>query len=179
EGALSLARGLGHPFSLCYANVFGAFASLELRDERRVDELAAAVEAQAEDERYQLWQLAGTVLRAWPAAREGELGAIGAMQATLRQLDEIGHPLFDTLVLLLVARGYGRAGQTPAGLGAVDRALELSELSGQRYLDSHLRLVRAQLLHADAAADAEVERALFDSIRVAREQEARLPELRA
>lgn len=178
DAAVSLAAEVAHPFSSCYANVYAAIVSNELGDEALGARLASVVEEQAADERYRLWQIIGSALGSWPAARRGDLDALAALRAALGSFGEIGQPLFDTYVLSLVGRSCLQAGDTAAGLEAVERALELTERTSGHYLDAELHRIRGQLLEAAGKAATDVEEAFLVALEVAQGQHAKALELR-
>jgi class 3 adenylate cyclase/tetratricopeptide (TPR) repeat protein len=136
DAAVALADELGHPFSRCYANSFAAITSEVLNDEVRSEGFAAALEAEANDERYRYWQVVGGVLRSWTLARGGDRRAIGAMKGAIDELRGIGQPLLSTYLLALVARAYLLIGDHAAGLETVDEALRETRLTGAAYLEA-------------------------------------------
>ena len=74
--------------------------------------------------------------------------------------------------------GYGRIGQLASGVDALDKAFELAARTGERFFEAELRRMNASLrLRAGDVTGAEQELEL--ALAVARQQEARLWELRA
>jgi tetratricopeptide (TPR) repeat protein len=179
DAAVALADELGHPFSRCYANSFAAITSEVLNDEVRSEGFAAALEAEANDERYRYWQVVGGVLRSWTLARGGDRRAIGAMKGAIDELRGIGQPLLSTYLLALVARAYLLIGDHAAGLETVDEALRETRLTGAAYLESELQRLRGEVLRADGARASVVEAAFSLAWDAARRQQARALELRA
>src|SRR6516165_819566 len=80
--------------------------------------------------------------------------------------------------IALLARAYEIAGQIEEGLTQLDDALQIVERTGERWLDAELYRQRGQLLlrqgHSEAA-----EELYRKALSIAREQEAKLWELRA
>ena len=90
--------------------------------------------------------------------------------------------------LLFLARGYARAGQTAAGLGALDEALAWMERTGVRGLEAEAHRMGGEILlrgepaqgdASDLTQEAKAEACFRRAIAVARQQEARWWELRA
>ncbi len=179
DAALSLADELGHPFSRCYASHFAAIVSQDLQDEVRAKEFIEATETLATDERFRLFQMQGGVLRSWSLARTGDRRAIDAMEAAIGNLEETGQPIFNAYFLSLVGRAYLLVGDPVSGLGRVTKALDQTQLTGARYLDSELQRLRGELLRAAGAEAADIEAAFRLAHEIGRRQEAKALELRA
>jgi DNA-binding SARP family transcriptional activator/tetratricopeptide (TPR) repeat protein len=90
--------------------------------------------------------------------------------------------------LLFLARGYARAGQTEAGLGALDEALAWMERTGVRGLEAEVHRMKGELLlrgepaqgnASDLTQEAKAEACFRRAIAIARQQRARWWELRA
>ena len=81
---LSLAEELGHPFSRCYASLYGAIVSQELDDEVAAGR-AGRGDRDPRDERagFHLLPTWASLLRQWSLARGGDRGAIDAMGAAI------------------------------------------------------------------------------------------------
>ena len=179
DAALSLADELGHPFSRCYASHFAAIVSQDLQDQVRAKEFIEATETLATDERFRLFQMQGVVLRSWSLARTGDRRAIDAMEAAIGNLEETGQPIFNAYFLSLVGRAYLLVGDSVSGLGRVTKALDQTQLTGARYLDSELQRLRGELLRAAGAEAADIEATFRLAHEIGRRQEAKALELRA
>ncbi len=178
DSALSLADELGHPFSRCYATAVGVLLTNDLRDEARGEELVTALEPLAADEGYRFWQMFGVVFRYWALAREGDRSAIDSMRAAIESF-EAGQTVHRLNLLALVGRGYLLVGDHARGLDTVAEALDLTERTGARYVESKLLRLRGELLRAAGAAAAEIDTALLAAYGTARSQQAKSLELRA
>lgn len=179
DAALSLADELGHPFSRCYASVYAAIVSQDLQDELRAKEFIEATETLATDERFRFLQMFGVVLRYWSLARTGDRRAIDAMEAAIGNLEETGQPIMSAYFLSLVGRAYLLVGDPVSGLGRVTEALDQTQLTGARYVDSELQRLRGELLRAAGAVAADIEAAFRLAHEIGRRQEAKALELRA
>ena len=88
--------------------------------------------------------------------------------------------------LALLADGYRQTGETDAGLGVVDEAMEMVSRSGEHCYEAELHRIKGHLLlgassdrSGDAARAEEAEACFHQAIAVARRSGARSFELRA
>jgi predicted ATPase len=70
--ALALAHELSHPYSLAFARCFAAFVSQFRRDVPAVHEQAEAAVALSIEQGFPFWAAAGTILRGWALAIQGQ-----------------------------------------------------------------------------------------------------------
>jgi class 3 adenylate cyclase/tetratricopeptide (TPR) repeat protein len=178
DEAVALGDQLGHPYSRCYANAYGAMVSHDLGEEGRDTELVA-LETLATGERYRFWQMFGAALRGWTRARDGDRDAINAMQMAIGWFRETGQPLLNTKILTMVARAYLLVGDPALGLDTVIDALDETKRVGAWYLESEIQRLRGEILRASGAGAADIEAAFQLSLDVARRQRAKALELRA
>jgi class 3 adenylate cyclase len=179
DDALALAEELGHPFSRCYATVYGALISHDLQDTHRFEQLLEAAETLTKNERFHLFHLFATVLRHSTLARNGDPDAIDAMKAAISRIDETGQPLNNTYFLSMLAHAYLRTSNPAAGLDTVTEALDDSHRTNALYAESELQRLRGQLLQAAGADPADIEAAFRLATEIAQRQEAKALELRA
>ncbi|UVO27042.1 adenylate/guanylate cyclase domain-containing protein [Bradyrhizobium arachidis] len=143
-------------------------------DESIVDELIAV----CTEHGFFLWRTAGIIMKGWLMVRAGEA------DRGLRQLREgIAAWRGDakamvTHWLLLLANALGSLGQLQASLDAIDEALALIPETNERWKEAALYLCKGELLLELSARD-EAEASFQRALAVARNQRARLWELRA
>jgi DNA-binding SARP family transcriptional activator len=179
DSALSLAAELRHPFSRCYATLYGAILSQELGDEPSRAELLEATERVATDQQFHLLRTWAELLRQWSVARQGDREAIKAMKTAIDGLEETRQAPLVSYFLTLLARAYLSAGDHSQGLDAVTRALAESQRTGARYADSELHRLRGELLEASGGGAAEIKSAFRQAVELAQHQEAAALEQRA
>ena len=172
DAALSLADELRHPFSRCYATLYGAILSQELDDERLRAELLEETESIATDQQFDLLRTWATVLRQWSAARQGDRRAIDGMKAEINGLEETRQAPLVSYFYSLLARAYLMAGAHMNGLDVVAEALGGTKRTGARYLDSELYRLRGELLVASGGGAADSGAAFDEAEEIARRQEA-------
>jgi predicted ATPase len=179
--ALAYARGLAHPYTLAYAlSVACTFRGRhrpgpEARAE--ADELVAL----ATEHGFPLPAAVGTVVGGWALAGEGAVEeGIARMRRGLADYVATGAELWVPDLLPLLAQAYGRADRPAAGLEVLAEALDRVERTGGRWLEAELHRLRGELLLAlPAPHQVEAETCFGRALAVAREQGARMWELRA
>jgi DNA-binding SARP family transcriptional activator/predicted ATPase len=184
EGALEVARELGHPFSLADSL---AFAGCEYNKMRRD---ACALRDHADE--LMRWSkekaLPGYV--SLGICYRGEAAAmLGQLQEGIAQIHEgmtaeqtMGIRLHLSATLCTLAEALVKAGQPEEGLDTLDEALALVEQTDERHWEAELYRVQGELLLMegdDASASAAAEASFHRAIEVARRQSAKSWELRA
>jgi predicted ATPase len=132
--ALSLARDFPHPFSLAYAFSFAAAWLYNLRREgHAAQEWAEAAITLSTEHGFALIGAAGTWLRGWALAEQGQReDGIAQMRQGLTAVQAIGAELFRPYVLALLAEVYGKAGQGEEGLTVLAEALAVVDKTDER-----------------------------------------------
>ena len=152
-----------------------------LRDRREAQEQAVALIALATEHGFPLWSAAGVVVRGWALADGGQAEeGIAVIRRGMADYQATGAEMWSPYFLGLLAEAHGRAGQAAAGLHLVADALDRVERTGVRWIEAELHRLRGELLLALPEADQpEAEACFRRAVAVAREQDARLWELRA
>lgn len=89
-----------------------------------------------------------------------------------------GHQLYSIDHLAVLAEAYGRAGKPEQGLPLLDQAFAQVETTGERVSIVELHLLKGELLHMQGEDSRVVESHLLQALTVARQQEAKMLELR-
>ena len=169
--AVRLADELEHPFSLAYALTFAAWLAIDLGDEPRAREHAERMAALADEQRLGFLQPMGAILRGWVLAGEGRVeDAIAEIGEGLDAYERSGWSLYQPYGLVLLARACRNARRVDAGRTAISRARELTQKTGQRYLDAELHLLEGELILATGGPRADAESHLAAALEVARHQ---------
>jgi predicted ATPase len=179
--ALASARELAHPNTIAYALLGGSTLHQLLRDQRGVREQAEPLIALATEQGFPLYLAAGTVVRGWVLADGGRAqDGIAAIRRGLADYRATGAELYSPYFLALLADAHGRADQAATGLSLVADALGGVERTGVRWIEAELQRLRGELLLALPEPDQHEAEACFgQALAVAREQDARMWELRA
>jgi predicted ATPase len=179
--AVTLARGLSHPYSMAYVLCFAAGLHQYLHDGQMAQETAEEAIAISIEHGFPFWFAMGTCLYGWALAQPGQ-GAEGIEQGRrgIAAWRATGAELAQPHWLSLLAETYGHVGQVEAGLEVLDEALERVDAHGERYSEAELYRLKGELLQAlstDYAAEAEA--CFHRALDVARAQQAKSWELRA
>jgi predicted ATPase len=172
QAAQSIRHGMTLYFAAMLHHYCGETAALAQR--------AHELEALARDHGYAYLQVAGSLFVGWVQAKEGQFASgIAHMLAGLAARRASSHRLFLPYELGLLAEAHLFAGQTAAGLGAVEEALAMAAATGECVWQAELLRLRAELLLAQGATADAAQACYWQAIDVARQQGARALELRA
>jgi predicted ATPase len=180
--AVALAVELEHPFTLAYALFHSGFLHLWRREPELVRDRAVGVLDVADEHDLVIWRALGTCLLGAAKTRLGrseegltEISEGLAMYQGLRS-----PPVFWPLLLFVQAGACGRAGEPAEGLGLINEAIEIVEEGSGLTLIPEFYLLRGQLLLAlPDASGMGAEAWLLRAFEVARELDAKMPQLRA
>jgi predicted ATPase len=140
----------------------------------RTDQLIAVTTEQS----FPQWRAHGAIYRGWVKVRNGDvtegISLLTSGSAGSRAAAAVWAPYH----MALVAAAYETAGQIDEGLALLDDALQIVERTGERLLEAELLRRKGQLLLRQGQSEAA--RELYrKALSIAREQEAKLWELRA
>src|SRR5215831_20236409 len=136
---LTLARELGHPFSMAHA--LSVVASLyELRREGAVvREQAEEAMAMAHEHGFPFFASWARMLQGWALTEQGDVAeGIAQLHDGLAAYRAIGAALGCPHFLGLLAQACGRAGQTDQGLVVLEEALTTAHHTGERLYEAEL-----------------------------------------
>jgi tetratricopeptide (TPR) repeat protein len=184
QEAIEIAREGRHPHSLAHANASMAMIRLWRRERDAAAEAAEQALEICREHSFGTMAAGCTVShslsrihpQASPASVEDALCDFGQAAG---QLGELGGGCVRPLTLGLLAEALISVGRAEEAREAVNGALVFSGTSGAQYWEAELHRVRAGLLAATGADAPEVNAALQRAVDVAREQGARMLELRA
>ena len=132
------------------------------------------------EQRLMFWEASGYLVDGWALIQEGK-GHEGTerMHQGFAIRRAAGAALVHSSFHAILAECHGRMGEFDTGLTLIDEGLNHVERSGERISESELHRVRGELL-LSKARDASAAALCFQrAIAVAREQDAKLLELRA
>jgi predicted ATPase len=179
---LAHARALDHALSVAMGYNFAATLYQLRREPDVVQELEEVRLDYSQRHDFTLFLMLGEIYRGWLLAERGspEEGA-DRMQQGLAVYQAIGAELGRPTFLGMFAAVCTEIGRDAEARAAVEEALDLSAATGLRYWDAELHRLQGVIALAEAAAGAtEAAEASFRrALAVAREQSARLFELRA
>jgi class 3 adenylate cyclase/predicted ATPase len=181
--ALSTARRLGHTATLAHALSHSCLVHQLLGDHRGASEQAEALESLCTEQclHYPYWVTMAAIFRgADLVARKRAEEGLGRMVQALRDYQASGARTLLTYWLALLAQAFADAERGPDAFSALAEADEWVRRTDQCWIQAELHRLRGQvLLRASPADHDDVEAAFHEAIAVAREQSARIWELRA
>jgi predicted ATPase len=174
------ARGFDHPFSLALALVFASATHQVLHEPEPVATYATEAETMGVTHGFTLLLAWARALKGWAmCTSEAAAEAVEVVTDAVASARDTGSGQFRTLLLCLLAETHLAAGQTAAGLAAVDAAFEVLETTGERFHEAELHRVRGELLaRSSAASPGQICEAFERGTTIARAQGADLLALR-
>ena len=180
QEGLAFARELAHPSSMAHARSSACFIYQRLGRWRKAQAEAEPLIGLAKEHGFPLWGAAGMVIHGWALADGGRTEeGIEEIRRGVAEYIASGAALWLPDFLALHAEAQKRAGQAAAGLPLLADALGRLTRSRRRWIEPELRRLKGELLLALPEANtAEAEACFRHAIAVAREQGARMLELR-
>jgi predicted ATPase len=188
QEALALAEALSHPFTLAHELVSSASFYQLRREGRTVQARAEAAIALVNEHGFApLWGAQGTLVRGWALSEQGQAEeGIAHMHHALDVLQTVGFHLYRPYFLGLLAEALGKAGRAQEGLTILAEALTTGRRTGERWYDAELHRLQGELTLEllesgipGADREPEAEACFLKAIETARQQGAKLFELRA
>ncbi|HET6891795.1 MAG TPA: AAA family ATPase, partial [Pyrinomonadaceae bacterium] len=199
QEGLTLARDLSEPNGLAYAFCFAAILYQLRREEQMTQEHAEAGIAVSREHGLVMFQALATVTRGWSLFEQRRDEAIEQMREGLEALQATGTEFVRPHFLALLAEALGKARQHEEGLGILEDALSLTRRNGEQYYQAELYRLKGELLlmqskcrgvsrmatggrvvvDTNPPVVAQAEGCFNESIKIARQQQAKSWELRA
>ncbi|MBM3224651.1 MAG: tetratricopeptide repeat protein, partial [Candidatus Tectomicrobia bacterium] len=188
--ALAQARALAHPFTLALALFYSTRLYQCLGDGESAEVHAEALLTLAREQHFSQWLLEGALLYGGALVAQGRfVEGIAHLHKSLDAWRETAGRLGAPWYLALLAQAYGLAGQPEQALHWLREALEVVEMTGERWWEAEIyRLTGEYLLQAHTQAHTsppgaalwdEAIRHVYNALALAREQQVRILELRA
>jgi DNA-binding winged helix-turn-helix (wHTH) protein/predicted ATPase len=199
EETLTLADELSEPHGLAHALFFAAFLHQLRRETRMVQERAEAAIAVSSEHGLGFYYEQASIARGWALVDQGLPDeGIEKMRQGLAARQAAGAHLTRPHFLALLAEALGNNGQIEQGLALLQEALAAAERTGERCYDAEILRLKGEILlmqssrgaspaakarngvvKAESAAVADAEDCFYESIKIARRQNAKSLELRA
>jgi predicted ATPase len=176
--SIAEARRLPHPPTLAMS--LGTAAALSIIcDDIALEQRVAGLVAVATDQGFPFYRAAGAIYRGWVKAKNANVTeGLSLLRAGSSAYCATGATVWMPLHIALLAGVCEIAGQIEEGAARLDQASQLAERTGERWFAAELDRQKGQLLlrqgHPEPA-----EELYRKALGVAREQEAKLWELRA
>jgi predicted ATPase len=128
---------------------------------------------------FPFYRACGTIFRGWIKVKNGDVtGGISLLHGGLTAYRSTGAELLLPHQMALLAEACEIAGQVEEGLALLDDALQIVERTGERWFAAELHRHKGGLLRRRGHFEA-AEELYRQALSIAREQEAKLWELRA
>jgi predicted ATPase len=179
NAAIAEARRLAHAPSFAQSLTFGSRLLSLVGDIVGLDERAEQLVAVTTERRFPFYRALGTISRGWVKVKNGEVAeGISLLRSGSTATRATGAELWMPYYIALLARACEIAGEIEEALTLLDDASQIVERTGECWFDAELNRHKGQLLlrqgHIDAA-----EKLYWKALTIAKEQEAKLWELRA
>ena len=180
--ALDVTRDQRHPQGEALTRIFVAWVHQYRRERQAAREHAEAARDLAVTHRFPVWEAMACMFIAWANANHtGHLQAAAELRQTLTRCQEMGVGLTQTHILTLLAECYLEGGDGDQCLQVTRQAQDVVEASGEAFCAAELHRLQGEslLLRRDGADHAAAAAAFEQALHLARQQQARLWELRA
>jgi predicted ATPase len=179
RAAVAEARTLAHPPTLAVILVYSTTVLSLIGEGPALDEAADELVAIATEQGFPFWGALGTICRGWVKAKDADvIEGISLLRHGLSAFRATGAQALVPYLIALLARACEIAGQVEEGLTLLDDAMQIAERTGERWFEAELYRHKGQLLLRQGRTQAAQE-LYHRALAIAREQEAKLWELRA
>jgi class 3 adenylate cyclase/predicted ATPase len=179
SAAITEARRLAHPPSLAGSLTLGAVLLSFDGDNAVLGEWVAQLFSVATEQGFRHLGAQGTIYRGWFKVKNGDVAeGMSLLRTGSAAFRATGAKALVPYHTGLLARACEIAGQLEEGLTLLDEALLIVDSSGDRFLEAELNRHKGQLLLRQGNPEA-AEELYRKALGIAREQEAKLWELRA
>jgi class 3 adenylate cyclase/predicted ATPase len=179
SAAIDEARRLAHPPSLTSVLGLGGRLLSLVGDNAALNELADQLVAVAIEQAFPLWRAAGTIYRGWVTVKNGDVAeGISLLRSGSTAFRATGAEAWMPHYIALLAGACEIAGQVEEAATLLDDALQIAGRTGERWFAAELNRHKGQLLLRQGQPEA-AEGLYRKALSIAREQEAKLWELRA
>jgi predicted ATPase len=180
DQAISLARSLGHPFTLSFALTFAAWLRLWCHERESAEVFIREDVQLCTDQQIQIFLAYGQVLSGWSTCESGNVvEGIREMKAALEFFQLIGARCYLPYWEAFFAMAHAAVGETKTADELVRQAFAEMERSGERWSEAELHRYCAVLLTQQGAGTKEIEQSYRHALEVADRQGATAWSLRA
>jgi len=180
EEGLARARASNNPHTIAWSLVCVGDVHVFRRDATNANRFGAEAIVIAREHRLPQWLASAERIQGWALCQLGSTDeGLALLEDSLRRLNASGAVLHTSRIHCLLVEGYRLTGDLNAAQAHLATANEHSKKYGERYLAAELYRHEAALLRTGEAPARDVESLLRAAMVVARQQAARLLELRA
>jgi predicted ATPase len=148
-------------------------------DNAALDALADELMTVAIDQGFPYWRALATAYRGWVMVKNGDVTeGISLLRIGSAAYRATGSEAWMSHIIVLLVGACEIAGEIEEGLTVLDEAVQIIERTGERWLEAELYRYKGRLLLRQGRSEA-AEELYCEALSIAREQEAKLWELRA
>jgi predicted ATPase len=179
NGVVAEARRLAHPPSLAASLTNGTRLLSLVGGDAALDEWADELAALATEQGFPYWVALGTIYRGWSKVKNGHVAeGISLLRSGSAAYRATGTETWMPHFIALLASACEIAGEIEEAVTLLDDALQIVERTGERWFAAELNRHKGQLLQRQGHSAA-AEQLYRKALSIAKEQEAKLWELRA
>jgi predicted ATPase len=179
SAAIAEARGLAHPPSVAVGLTFDARLLSLVGDNAALGERADQLFTLAIEQGFPFWRAEATSFHGWVKVKNGDVTeGISLLRSSLAAYRATGAEVWTPYQTGFLARACELAGQIEEALAHLDDALQTAGRTGEHWHDAELYRHKGELLLQQGRSEA-AEELYRKALSIAREQEAKLWELRA
>jgi predicted ATPase len=170
---------LAHPPSLALSLSLGTLPLALVGDNLALDKRADQLVKVTTEQGFPVWRAVGTAHRGWVMVGNGDVAeGVALLRSGSEAYRATGTEMWTPHFFALLARACEIAGQNEDALTMLNKGLRIVERTGGRWLAAELERLKGQLLRRQEHPEA-AEELYRKALSIAREQEAKLWELRA
>ena len=174
------AQKLGHAQTRGHCLGLAGWLAVYKRDLAQARQLAARTIEYCREQRLMFWEPSGYLVEGWVMIQDGQvIEGIRRMQQGIDIRRAAGAALVHSSFYAVLAECHGKAGKFDAGLALIGEGLTHVERSGERSSEAELLRVQGELLLPKSLNENVASQSFEKAIKVARDQDAKLFELRA
>jgi predicted ATPase len=148
-------------------------------DNAALEERACEFVAVTTEHGFSYWRAPGTMFRGWVMVKNGDVAkGVSLLHSGSTAYRATGAQAWVPYYIALLAGAHEIAGQIDEALARLDDALRIVETTGERWFEAEIYRQKGRLLLRQGDAEP-VEKLFRKALSIAREQEAKLWELRA
>lgn len=171
DEALSTARRLNHPYSLCFALCAQGIFHQQLDVHAAVGKIGGEIAALAEKHGYALWQVIGEIFLGWEQAALGLEQGLARIAAAINLMRSGVYQGGVSFFLKILADAFGKLGLHAERLAVIEEIFMIVALKHDHFFDAELLRSKGEcLLHLGDPAQAEA--CLVKALEFARRQGA-------
>jgi predicted ATPase len=177
--AIAETRKLAHPASLAASLAVGGILLSLLGEHAVLDKWAAQLIALASEQGFPQWLAQGTIYQGWVKVNTGDVTTgISLLRSGRDAFHATGAKLLLPHYIGLIATAYEIAGELEEAATLLEDALQIVEWTGERWLEAELYRLKGRMLLRQGQCEV-AEELYFKALSIAREQGAKMWELRA